>query len=260
MRLMRTKYHYSYSSLLQLSKASGWWPYLLRMRVTRPLAFLFINYSDMHPNTITIIAFTVSVSGGIFYATGHYWGLALGAVIFEIGQILDGVDGLIARVKKKASPQGAYLDFFLDRVRNVLVALCLGLGQYRLGDKLIFFYLLLYVGIKKIYLVSQIYQEKVLRDAKFTFSTGRQMLTIHQNDHSFLSKYLSFCTKMKIAPYYSDLDTDFLVFVFFPVLNRPKEGIILGSILLLIVCLVINFLFVRTIKETRVESIDFGSR
>jgi phosphatidylglycerophosphate synthase len=62
--------------------------------------------------------------------------LLLGTVLFKMGDILDGCDGEIARVKFMESRLGAWLDTTIDMVGNVLFIGALGIGLSRHPDLL----------------------------------------------------------------------------------------------------------------------------
>ncbi len=239
---------YKYNSFVQESKESGWWVYLIRNRLTRILAFFLANFTEVSPNFITFFSFFISIAGGAFYLIGSHWAMIIGAISYELAQILDGVDGLIARVKKKSSAFGAYLDFFLDRVRNFILLFFLTVGQGT-NDPFIFILGICYIGIKEVYLVSIIYQEKVLKDFSFPIHKGRDLL--RESSKGFIKKYLSFTKRIKICPYYTDLDTDFLVFVLFPILDKVHLGLEVGSIAILLVTIILNFAFFNLLKERR---------
>ncbi len=247
---IKRKYDYSYYLLTQESKASGWWDYVIRNRITRLVAYYFINFTDIAPNSVSLLSFLISTLGGAFFIFGNHWGMVIGALSFELGQILDGVDGLIARIKNMSTPLGAYMDFFLDRIRNVLVMIYIGIGQFLKEDQIsIFMLLFLYIGIKKVYLVSYIYQEKILKDFGFESQKGKEVLLNKTDKKRALSRYILFMEKQKISPYYTDLDTDFLVFVLFPIINMTYRGLIVGSFLLLILVLLINLFFFKAISN-----------
>ncbi|NLT36357.1 MAG: hypothetical protein GXX83_10735 [Gaiellales bacterium] len=60
----------------------------------------------------TVTNAALGTAGGIAYGGGHP---AAGAVLAATAQIMDGVDGQVARLTKQESARGAYLDSVLDR-------------------------------------------------------------------------------------------------------------------------------------------------
>jgi phosphatidylglycerophosphate synthase len=54
----------------------------------------------------------LGISGGIAFGLGLAW---VGGLLAAVAQILDGVDGQVARLTDKVSSEGAFLDSVLDR-------------------------------------------------------------------------------------------------------------------------------------------------
>lgn len=88
-------------------------------RIGEPLA---ARADHISPNTITLAAFAVGLLAAIFAARSLYlWALGL----WLLNRLLDGLDGLVARVQQKQSDFGGYLDILLDF--GVYAALPIGL-------------------------------------------------------------------------------------------------------------------------------------
>lgn len=66
----------------------------------------------LRPWMITVCSTALGITGGIIFALGWAWPAGL---IAGVGQILDGVDGQLARLRGQQSKGGAYLDSVLDR-------------------------------------------------------------------------------------------------------------------------------------------------
>lgn len=80
-------------------------------RFSTPLAKLLTRF-NVNPNTITIFATLTGISAGYLIAIGKFYESI--AVIF-VSQILDCVDGDLARLTDRVTRKGAYLDRILDR-------------------------------------------------------------------------------------------------------------------------------------------------
>jgi CDP-diacylglycerol--glycerol-3-phosphate 3-phosphatidyltransferase len=86
-------------------------------KFSRPLAGL-LNKLRFEPNQVTILSFILgAISGFIFY----YRMFILGLIVLFVSEILDCADGDLARLKKKISKKGEFLDSFLDRIVEVFV-------------------------------------------------------------------------------------------------------------------------------------------
>lgn len=70
----------------------------------------------LSPNAITLVALLLNLAGaGLLYARQF----ALALVLIAIGGLADAFDGIVARVQRKSSRFGDFLDHFCDRVSDV---------------------------------------------------------------------------------------------------------------------------------------------
>jgi phosphatidylglycerophosphate synthase len=87
-------------------------------RLLRPLVARYL--ADVSPNQLSVIA----VIPGIFAAVAVVYGwVEVGLFLWLLNRVLDGVDGLAARVHNKTSDWGGYLDLLMDWVIYLLVPL-----------------------------------------------------------------------------------------------------------------------------------------
>ncbi len=100
-------------------------------------------------NAVTAFALILNALGGTVLALGRF---QLGALLVAVGGVLDGLDGLLARVSQKTSPFGAFLDSVLDRWSEVLAFLGLLIWYARAGSVLEI--ILIYLALASSLLVS----------------------------------------------------------------------------------------------------------
>lgn len=71
------------------------------------------------PNHVTLVALVCALAGGVVISRGGYRAGILGMLLVELGSILDGIDGELARLRFQYSSVGQWLDTVVDDVANV---------------------------------------------------------------------------------------------------------------------------------------------
>ncbi|MBW2526237.1 MAG: CDP-alcohol phosphatidyltransferase family protein [Deltaproteobacteria bacterium] len=85
-------------------------------------------HTPLSPNGATIITFLVGVVAAWFVAQGGYLNTVIGATLFQLNSILDGVDGELARVRFQQSKLGQWLDTIGDDAALLLFYAALAIG------------------------------------------------------------------------------------------------------------------------------------
>lgn len=70
-------------------------------------------FAAVHPNLVSMVAMAVGLMSVIAIVQERYW---MGLLLWIANRILDGLDGVVARVHQKQSDFGGYLDLLLDFV------------------------------------------------------------------------------------------------------------------------------------------------
>ncbi len=102
-----------------------------RAVLTKPIAFLVTKYTSITPNQITVLSILPGTASLIFLALGGEYTI-IGAVLFFVYGVLDGVDGIVARAKERYSKLGQWLDGLAGFVLLpfTFLAVAIGLKDY----------------------------------------------------------------------------------------------------------------------------------
>jgi CDP-diacylglycerol--glycerol-3-phosphate 3-phosphatidyltransferase len=105
----------------------------LRQVVEEPLYNVarLLNRVGISANVLTVIGFVLAAAAAVFVAQGRF---IVGAVIYCISALFDGVDGAVARAGGKESRFGALLDSTLDRYGEGALLTALGYHLARSGQ------------------------------------------------------------------------------------------------------------------------------
>ncbi|HEU0034579.1 MAG TPA: CDP-alcohol phosphatidyltransferase family protein [Kofleriaceae bacterium] len=93
--------------------------------VARPPAAIFVllfKATPITPNQVTFLSAIVAAASAAMFALlpGYFW-LVMAALVFELSFVLDCVDGMLARLRKTASPVGHLLDFLMDELKAMFM-------------------------------------------------------------------------------------------------------------------------------------------
>lgn len=83
-----------------------------------PLVVRF--FQSVHPHVVSSAAMVVGLTAAAAVVADQTW---LGMGLWAVSRVLDGLDGLVARVYGKQSDLGAYLDIFMDFIVYLAVPL-----------------------------------------------------------------------------------------------------------------------------------------
>jgi len=83
------------------------------------------------PNAVTLVGSSLGFLGAFFLAQAGYAAHLLGAWLFLVAVVLDGVDGEVARLSLRESRFGHYLDIITDNLVHVAVFCGIAAGLHR---------------------------------------------------------------------------------------------------------------------------------
>jgi phosphatidylglycerophosphate synthase len=108
--------------------------------IARPPAAIVVyalRNTPITPNQVTFLSAVVAaVACAIFAGLPGWLWLVVAALIFEFSFVLDCADGMLARLRKIASPVGHLLDFLMDELKAMLLFGCVTVRLWRdTGDE-----------------------------------------------------------------------------------------------------------------------------
>jgi phosphatidylglycerophosphate synthase len=84
----------------------------IKIHLSASVTLLLVRARWVSPSLVTLASFWLAVAAGVVLGMGVGW---VAASLAAVSQVLDGVDGQLARLSGRASPGGAFLDSVLDR-------------------------------------------------------------------------------------------------------------------------------------------------
>ena len=90
---------------------------------------LFLKW-DVTPNQASCLNYCIGVAAAILISIGYHWSLVAGLVIFFISEVVDRVDGNIARTTGTSSFFGKFLDGLFDIATFTLLSFALSVYVY----------------------------------------------------------------------------------------------------------------------------------
>lgn len=103
--------------------------------IARPPAAVVVyalRGTPLTPNQVTFLSAVVAAAAAAMFALlpGHGW-LVAAALVFEFSFVLDCADGMLARLRKIASPLGHLLDFLMDELKAMFLFGCVAIRLWQ---------------------------------------------------------------------------------------------------------------------------------
>lgn len=152
--------------------------------VAYKVAWVFIKVG-IRPEIIALSALAVDATGCILVGLGDY---LLGAILLNIGHLLDYTDGTMARATNTVTAFGGYLDRTSDEIVETMIPVSIGVGLYvgscSFGGLPPLFYLLLGLVYAILHLLSTVsvlhtrmYYKETLRELSVRSGLKRWLYT-----------------------------------------------------------------------------------
>jgi phosphatidylglycerophosphate synthase len=123
--------HYTLKEIVKKTRkndGSFFAPYFIRP-ISRRIS-LMIYKTNIAPEIIVLLGTLIGILGGILFLLNLYWITLVAAILVYLSNVLDCVDGEIARISGKVTKKGALLDEYTDRLTDTIIYFCLGLVNY----------------------------------------------------------------------------------------------------------------------------------
>ena len=98
--------------------------------LAKPLAYFFYKLG-IDANTISLTSGLVAIIGGLLLTSQNRTIIFIGSLCFPIYYLLDYVDGIVARLNKKSSTGGQYLDLIMHQVVEISISFGIFVGALR---------------------------------------------------------------------------------------------------------------------------------
>ncbi|MEM4714412.1 MAG: CDP-alcohol phosphatidyltransferase family protein [Candidatus Nanoarchaeia archaeon] len=94
-----------------------------RNKINWLLEKLSYKFKDVSPNKLTILSFgfALAILFTYYFSKTNYFFLLISALLIGLSGFFDAIDGFIARLKKRESKRGDFLDHILDRYADFVL-------------------------------------------------------------------------------------------------------------------------------------------
>jgi phosphatidylglycerophosphate synthase len=158
----------------------------------------------VNPNLITTISFIANLIAGLILLIDYEGFKVYSIILFTLGYILDMSDGEVARMTDKKSSFGGFYDPFLDRISDIVLPFCIGVGYYintASKEFILLLCIILYLSSK----TAILYTDNVSKEIKLENSIAKLRNVVNnKNNEGFISSMKS----------YVKWDGGFTIFIF----------------------------------------------
>jgi 1L-myo-inositol 1-phosphate cytidylyltransferase / CDP-L-myo-inositol myo-inositolphosphotransferase len=132
----------------------GWVSRNINRTLSTRITFLFAKLG-LRPNWVTTGVFLLTLAGAFLAASGQYWQIVAGALIFQAASILDGCDGELARLTLRSTHFGSWYGKLAGNLRYVLFFEALGFSAWQASGSQVYLIAMTLLGALAIYMLAQ---------------------------------------------------------------------------------------------------------
>lgn len=138
-----------------------------------PFSAKFFLKTGLTPNQITWLSFIIYIIAGLYFLSSEYLHLIIGAVLIQLGLIIDNVDGIVAKVKNMGSSYGKWLDTTTDRIGQVFMVVCAAVGLFFTSGDISRLYIGIAGSMFVIFSYYALYIQRIIKPEKYVSQTGK---------------------------------------------------------------------------------------
>jgi len=96
---------------------------------------VLFSSTGLSPNTLSLIGFLITIISSIIFGVNTLQldltinFSAIGSLVLLVGGFFDVIDGSVAKVTKKISRKGSFLDSTLDKISETIIFLGIAIGE-----------------------------------------------------------------------------------------------------------------------------------
>lgn len=118
------------------------------LRKVSPYFTKFFIEHNVSANQVSLISLLFGAVGGLLFVFGNHYLMLIGCIVFlQLWNLLDCVDGEVARVTNDLSLGGQYLEEIHNPIVEPSFVACFGIGLYGMLGNMIFVYLSFVFGV-----------------------------------------------------------------------------------------------------------------
>jgi len=228
---------YSMKDLRQTYKSrTSWWGYFFLHPIALRLLWVVCNFTNIRPEAICLSSLVVGLAALPFFMDGRPDALFIGGLLALFSNLLDAMDGKLARLTGQVRPFGAYLDFLVDLIKHTLYIGALSIGQYArngqdttlfLGLAIMAFFA---IAISNENLLGRVRAYLPTPEASPKDSTDApKNASVLAGSNPFLSKVDAFFAKHQLTPAPCGVEFVTLMFIIGPLCNWVMPSLLIGG-------------------------------
>jgi archaetidylinositol phosphate synthase len=103
--------------------------------ILEKIGFLFSSIG-LSPNTLSLIGFIITIISSIIFGINNLQldptinFSAIGSLVLLVGGFFDVIDGSVAKITKRTSRKGSFLDSTLDKISETIIFLGIAIGEF----------------------------------------------------------------------------------------------------------------------------------